>query len=85
VARPASGVVRMGLSLLSPEDLAAWVRASCQSQGVPARITDPGTLARVVVLLGGGIGDGPSDYAARERDRPGVRLDQPHGLDTVGV
>ena len=35
------------------EALVAWVRASCQAQGVPEKITDPATLREVGALLGG--------------------------------
>lgn len=33
--------------------LIAWVRASCEAQGVPEKITDPTTLREVGALLGG--------------------------------
>lgn len=35
------------------EALVAWVRASCEAQGVPEKITDPTTLREVGALLGG--------------------------------
>lgn len=43
----------MGLSALSPDELRAFVEASCAAQGVPARVTDAAVLREVVVLLGG--------------------------------
>ncbi len=46
----------MGLSHLTPDQLAAWVEASCAAQGVPARVSDPAVLRRVGVLLGGLLG-----------------------------
>lgn len=36
--------------------LAAWVEATCAAQGVPVRVTDPGVLARVGVLMGAAPG-----------------------------
>ncbi len=51
--------------------LAAWVEASCAAQGVPVRVTDPGVLARIGVLLGvapgtDGRASGRSTAAASE-------------------
>ena len=43
----------MGLSGMSPEDLAAWVAKSCAAQGVPIKVTDPAVLRQVGVLLTG--------------------------------
>ena len=37
---------------LTPEVVARWVQTSCERQGVPMHVTDPGTLERVAVLLG---------------------------------
>lgn len=45
----------MGLSHLPPDELAAWVEASCAAQGVPARITDAHVVREVAVLLGGPV------------------------------
>jgi hypothetical protein len=36
-----------------PWDLGAWVRTSCEAQGVPVKISDPAVVAKVVTLLGG--------------------------------
>lgn len=35
------------------EQVEAWVRASCERQGVPVVVTDPKAVADVVVLLTG--------------------------------
>lgn len=52
MAGPAGGVVRMGLSHLSPDEVAAWVAASCAAQGFSVKVTDPAVVRRVGVLLG---------------------------------
>lgn len=57
--------------MLDRQRLAAWVEASCAAQGVPVRVTDPGVIARVGVLLGGapgtdGRGSGRSTAAVSE-------------------
>jgi hypothetical protein len=36
---------------VSPEVVAAWLRASCAAQGVPVRVTDPQVLAQVAALV----------------------------------
>ena len=33
--------------------LVAWVKDSCQAQGLPEKVTDPAVLGTVGVLLGG--------------------------------
>ena len=33
-------------------ELAAWVRATCEAQGVPEKVTDPEALRRIGDLLG---------------------------------
>lgn len=33
-------------------ELEAWVRRSCQDQGVPLKVTDPSVIRRVAALLG---------------------------------
>ena len=67
LAGSAGGVVRMGLSNVPAEVLAAWVAASCAGQGVPVKVTDPTVVRRVGALLGAGVA-GP-----RERKRSGTR------------
>jgi hypothetical protein len=42
--------------MLDRQRLAAWVEASCAAQGVPVRVTDPGVIARIGVLLGAAPG-----------------------------
>ncbi|MCD2263959.1 hypothetical protein K3888_14760 [Dietzia aurantiaca] len=42
----------MGLSNFTREELAAWVTASCQEQGVPVKVTHPSAIRQVGVLLG---------------------------------
>lgn len=42
--------------MLDQRVLTAWLEASCADQGVPVRVTDPGVLARVGVLMGGAPG-----------------------------
>jgi hypothetical protein len=39
---------------LTRGELAEWVRASCEAQGVAVFVTDAGVVARVSALLGGG-------------------------------
>ena len=45
----------MGLSGLTPEQVASLVDASCAAQGVPVKVTDPTLIRRVGVLLGGAV------------------------------
>lgn len=42
----------MGLSNLTRGELAAWVTASCQEQGVPVKVTHPSVIRQVGTLLG---------------------------------
>jgi hypothetical protein len=42
----------VGLSHLTPDEVAAWVAASCAAQGVPVKVTDPTVVRRVGTLLG---------------------------------
>ena len=62
---------------LTPEQVKAWVDSSCDSQGVPVRVTDPGVLARVGVLFGVGRGQAAA--------RPSRRLQPPLGSNPLGV
>lgn len=52
------GVVRMGLSGRPLAEVAAWVEASCQAQGVPVHVTDAAVLRDVAVLFGAGARTG---------------------------
>lgn len=36
---------------MSPEELAQWVAASCASQGVEVKVTDPAVLRQLGLLL----------------------------------
>lgn len=65
-------MVRMGLSHLPADELAAWVEASCAAQGVPVKVTDAAVVRRVGMLLGAGA-DG--SRAPAEREHAG----RPHG------
>lgn len=53
----------MGVVGLSAQDLADFVRRSCERQGVPLFVTDAAVVAGVVVLLGGGSGGGEAKPA----------------------
>lgn len=37
--------------------VAAWVARSCQAQGVPVHVSDPGVLSQVRALVGAGWAD----------------------------
>lgn len=57
--------------MIDRQKLTAWVEASCAAQGVPVRVTDPGVIARIGVLLGAapgtdGCGSGRSTAAGSE-------------------
>lgn len=57
--------------MIDRQKLTAWVEATCAAQGVPVRVTDPGVIARIGVLLGAtpgtdGRGSGRSTAAASE-------------------
>lgn len=54
----------MGLDL---DALAAWVQASCQRQGVPVFVSDPGVLTRVKALVGVGMPVRGGSAAGRSR------------------
>ena len=51
--------------MVSREELAAWVQASCEAQDLPVRVTDPMEVERVCAHVG--AADGP---AARQREDP---------------
>lgn len=40
------------MARLTGEDLAIWVAASCEEQGLPVKVTDPQVVRQVWVLLG---------------------------------
>ena len=69
---------------MNPEELAAWVTASCEAQGLDAKVTDIGVLRHVCCLLEtGASGEGP-----KRQHRPGPpiqSLQAPEGCHSVGV
>lgn len=65
---------------LNEEQLAAFVARTCERSGVSVKITDPGTVRDVVVLLSGRAG---SVGASRPTGRP--RSDPPGDIDAVRV
>lgn len=73
-----------GVGLMRPEELAAWVAASCEAQGLEVKVTDAGVLRSVCVLLGtGASGQGPK---RKRRRRPlNTSLQPPEGANPVGV
>lgn len=76
----------MGLSGVPPDRLAAWVRASCEAQGIKVRVSDPSTVRQVVALLGGpGDGRGDQRLGAVPRREPGRSAASPAGHDPVNV
>jgi hypothetical protein len=50
---------------MSPEELAAWGKASRAASGVPDKIEDPAVIARLVVLSDVGHDGGPVQPARR--------------------
>jgi hypothetical protein len=46
------------------DEVAAWVQASCQAQGVPVHVTDTVVLRDVAALLGAGSGSGSGQAAS---------------------
>lgn len=38
---------------VDPQEVAEWVSATCEAQGVPVRVTDPDVVRSVAVLLSG--------------------------------
>lgn len=52
------------MARLTPEQVRAWVERSCAEQDIDVAVTDPATVARIVVLLGGTGREGPGRDAA---------------------
>jgi len=66
---------------LNKDELAAFVAASCVRSGVPERVTDPGAIRRVAVLL---TGRDTEPHAQRaDGNRP--VSEPPHEIDTGRV
>ena len=64
-------------------DLAAWVRASCEAQGVPVKVEDPDVVNRVCAVLRAsepGTGSCGSTTGSRS-----TTSELPDRLDTLGV
>ena len=51
LGRPAGGVGGMGREASRPAVVRAWVERTCAAQGLPADVTDPATVERVVAPL----------------------------------
>lgn len=68
---------------MSPEQVAAWLAASCAEQGLSVVVTDPHVLADVAALLAARAVPGSARSAGRGRP---VRVsDPPDGSDPAGV
>lgn len=68
---------------LNDSDLAAWVIASCQVQGVPVKVTDIGIVRGISALLGASA---PGGRPARSGGRRPVRESEtPDRLHAAGV
>lgn len=65
-------------------EVEAWVRGSCQRQGVPVKVTDTDVIERVIALLGRSSKDRPP-AAHRGRAHPRLSSEPPGGLDAVRV
>lgn len=74
----------MSAVAIDPNWLAGWVAASCVAQGVPVKVTDPGVLSRVGVLLGVRAGGTRAHGAPAPRTRghrpPSQPPDRLHAL-----
>ncbi|TFV65433.1 UNVERIFIED_ORG: hypothetical protein E4P37_10005 [Bacillus sp. AZ43] len=68
---------------VTPEQVAAWLAASCAEQGLSVQVTDPHVLADVVALLSAQGGSGPARSAGR--GRPAEASDPPDGSDSGRV
>ena len=64
----------IGHPMATPDfDVGAWVRSSCEAQGLPAKVTDPEAVRRVGHLLGASE-SGPR--LVRQHGRGPTRQDQ---------
>lgn len=66
---------------LSPDELAAFVEASCRSQGVSVRVDDVRVVDRVMTLLRGG----PTGCGRQPAPDGPPRSESPGDLDSCGV
>lgn len=69
----------VAVARLSGDDLAAFVAASCDRSGVPVKVTDPGVVRSVTVLL-----TGTAAAAGGSRRRAG-RSDTPDEIDPARI
>jgi hypothetical protein len=69
------------MGALTDEQIADWLVASCQAQGVPVAVTDPAVVGRVAVLLTGRARRNGRSRPPAEDDRSPA----PHGLDAGRV
>lgn len=69
---------------LSDEQLAAWVVASCQAQGVPVKVSEGRVVEQVRVLLTGQVGR-TAPARTRGRSAPARRSQPPDRPDTSRV
>jgi hypothetical protein len=68
----------------TPEQIAAWVRSSCDKQGIPVHVTDSSVLRQVVALLGSA---GAAHYVGKSR-RMGAgekRTALTHGVEPMST
>lgn len=65
--------------------LIAWVKASCQAQGVPEKVSDLGALREVAVLLGVAGAPRAHGAAAPSTRRPRLPLQAPLRYNPLGV
>lgn len=45
----------VGFVMVESDVMAAWVKASCQAQGIPEKVTNIAALREIGVLLGVGV------------------------------
>jgi hypothetical protein len=69
---------------LSDEQLAAWVAASCQAQGLPVKVSEARVVEQVRVLLTGQAGR-TAPARTRGRSAPVGRSQPPYRPDTSRV
>lgn len=75
----------MGLSHFTEAEIAAWVTASCQAQGVPVKVTDPAIIRHVGVLLGSAPERAGAQARSARTSPLGVGSEAPLDLDAGGV
>jgi hypothetical protein len=68
---------------LTADEIAAWVRRSCDAQGLPVRVRDPATIERVRILLGGAPAEAWAPARSASTGSAGARLQPPDGIDSI--